>query len=96
MGFKSQLLVRIGLAAPALGYPSPHDERRGPIADLGRSWAVKQAFRTSWEGYYKNAFPHDTLHPISNTAEDDRLVLAQHSTQPFPWANRPRPEMGGV
>ncbi|KAK3504135.1 mannosyl-oligosaccharide alpha-1,2-mannosidase precursor [Neurospora crassa] len=34
--------------------------------------AVKQAFQISWDGYYKYAFPHDSLRPVTNSYEDDR------------------------
>ncbi|CAP66683.1 uncharacterized protein PODANS_4_8120 [Podospora anserina S mat+] len=40
--------------------------------DRKRANAVKQAFRISWDGYYKHAFPHDSLRPVSNSFEDDR------------------------
>ncbi|KAK4198583.1 glycoside hydrolase [Triangularia verruculosa] len=37
-----------------------------------RASAVKQAFRISWDGYYKHAFPHDSLRPATNGFADDR------------------------
>ena len=37
-----------------------------------RTVAVKEAFQRSWDGYYKYAFPHDSLRPVTNTFEDDR------------------------
>lgn len=37
-----------------------------------RAAAVKQVFRSSWDGYYKYAFPHDSLKPISRSFDDDR------------------------
>lgn len=40
-----------------------------------RTAAVKAAFQLSWDGYYKHAFPHDSLQPISNTYSDDRYVV---------------------
>lgn len=43
-----------------------------PKADHGRAQQVKKAFEISWNGYYKHAFPHDTLHPVTNGWGDDR------------------------
>lgn len=42
------------------------------VSNQGRRDAVKQAFQISWDGYYKYAFPHDSLKPVSNSWEDDR------------------------
>jgi mannosyl-oligosaccharide alpha-1,2-mannosidase len=39
-----------------------------------RADAVKEAFQFAWDGYYTYAFPHDELHPVSNTYSDSRLV----------------------
>ncbi|KAM3454953.1 hypothetical protein NHJ6243_008721 [Beauveria neobassiana] len=50
----------------------PASEKRAPAPDRARATAVRAAFQTAWSGYYKNAWPHDTLRPISNTYEDDR------------------------
>ncbi|KAF2200068.1 mannosyl-oligosaccharide alpha-1,2-mannosidase-like protein [Delitschia confertaspora ATCC 74209] len=49
--------------------------RRGPDgvgSNVDRAQAVIEAFRFSWEGYYKYAFPHDELHPVTNTFSDSR------------------------
>jgi len=66
-------LVLLGLASQAAASPT---ERRyaKPVyrSHPDRVSAVKEAFQRSWDGYYKYAFPHDTLHPVSNTFEDDR------------------------
>ncbi|KAG6008070.1 hypothetical protein E4U54_008747 [Claviceps lovelessii] len=45
-----------------------------PKADHGRAQQVKKAFEISWNGYYKHAFPHDTLHPVTNGWGDDRAA----------------------
>lgn len=37
-----------------------------------RAQAVKDAFQFAWDGYYKYAFPHDELHPVSNGYGDSR------------------------
>lgn len=50
-------------------HPTPHYTVHQQRAD-----AVKQAFQISWDGYYKYAFPHDSLRPISNGWSDDRCV----------------------
>jgi len=54
--------------------------RDGPEAhqyrvNKNRAHAVKKAFDISWDGYYKYAFPHDSLRPINNSWFDDRFVL---------------------
>jgi mannosyl-oligosaccharide alpha-1,2-mannosidase len=73
MRLNSKLSVLLGMAAPGLAFPGPSvaflDDRSPNPA---RALAVKSAFRTSWDGYYENAYPHDSLRPISNTSEDDR------------------------
>jgi len=37
-----------------------------------RADAVKEAFTHAWDGYYKYAFPHDELHPVTNGFSDSR------------------------
>ncbi|KAH6895941.1 glycoside hydrolase, family 47 [Thelonectria olida] len=60
----------LGLAIPAL---AGHIEKRAfPVPEPVRAAAVKEAFQLSWDAYYKHAFPHDSLRPISNTPVDDR------------------------
>ena len=44
------------------------------IANKERADAVKQTFQVSWDGYYKYAFPHDSLRPVRNRFYDDRYV----------------------
>ncbi|KAG9670138.1 alpha-1,2-mannosidase, partial [Aureobasidium melanogenum] len=36
-----------------------------------RIYAVAAAFQHAWDGYSKYCFGHDTLHPVTNTCEDD-------------------------
>jgi mannosyl-oligosaccharide alpha-1,2-mannosidase len=36
-----------------------------------RTNAVAAAFQHAWNGYFKYCFGHDTLHPVTNTCEDD-------------------------
>lgn len=33
--------------------------------------AITAAFQYAWNGYSEHCFGHDTLHPVSNTCEDD-------------------------
>lgn len=33
---------------------------------------VKDAFQFAWDGYYKYAFPHDEIRPLSNGTSDPR------------------------
>ncbi|KAK4453935.1 glycoside hydrolase family 47 protein [Podospora aff. communis PSN243] len=42
------------------------------IVHSARADAVRQAFQRSWDGYYKYAFPHDSLRPTTNGYLDDR------------------------
>lgn len=44
--------------------------KRSP--DPEKADAVVEAFRASWNGYYDNAFPNDTLRPLSNVGVNDR------------------------
>ncbi|CRG89284.1 mannosyl-oligosaccharide alpha-1,2-mannosidase [Talaromyces islandicus] len=41
------------------------------LSQADRAAAVKNTFQIAWDGYYKNAFPHDELHPLDNTYDDD-------------------------
>ncbi|KAF2668371.1 glycoside hydrolase family 47 protein [Microthyrium microscopicum] len=43
-----------------------------PSSTLERSDAIKAAFDFAWDGYYKLAFPHDELKPVSNTPGTSR------------------------
>lgn len=70
-------IVVAGLAGLSLASPIAQvNLRRGgkvtyhPNAE--RADAVKEAFQRGWDGYYKYAFPHDSLRPVTNGYEDDR------------------------
>ncbi|KAM5350516.1 hypothetical protein ACJ41O_007021 [Fusarium nematophilum] len=39
--------------------------------DFEKAGQIIEAFRHSWAGYYRYAFPRDTLHPLSETWEND-------------------------
>lgn len=72
----SSSILLLQLAGSALAAPfDTHNQlnkRVPPKADGARAKSVVDAFRTSWAGYAKHAFPHDTLHPLTNSYEDDR------------------------
>jgi mannosyl-oligosaccharide alpha-1,2-mannosidase len=68
------LLPTLALAAPApqvqnANSPTPPQAYR---TNQGRADAIKEAFMHSWSGYYRYAFPHDELRPLSNAAGDSR------------------------
>lgn len=79
MYFFGTAVVVLGVASQATA--SPHSRRVVPraspsyTANQARADAVKEAFQTAWDGYYKYAFPHDSLLPVTNGFSDDRLVL---------------------
>ena len=67
------------VACSCAGYAASHlswgcesfplkDSRRSTASD--RAAAVKQAFQTAWDGYKNHAFPHDQLHPLTNSFDD--------------------------
>ena len=55
---------------------SRHKYGRSDDSELNqfRANAVKEAFQHAWDGYYEYAFPHDELHPVTNTSGDSRYV----------------------
>lgn len=65
-------LAVLGLLSPALAAPKPESAKRAPAPNHGRAGEVRAAFQTAWKGYYKYAFPHDTLLPLTNEFYDDR------------------------
>ncbi|CAK7221402.1 hypothetical protein SCUCBS95973_004486 [Sporothrix curviconia] len=60
------------LALPTTASPTRRASKPAYVTHPDRVDAVKAAFQRSWDGYYKHAFPHDSLKPISNTFSDDR------------------------
>ena len=61
----------LGIAAAA-----PHKHRAPDyVVSKQRADAVKEAFQFSWDGYYRHAFPHDSLRPATNRYADDRWGL---------------------
>ncbi|KAK1249046.1 hypothetical protein MKX07_002562 [Trichoderma sp. CBMAI-0711] len=71
MRFPSSSVLALGLIGPALAYPKPGATKRGS-PNPTRAAAVKAAFQTSWNAYHQFAFPHDDLHPVSNSFDDER------------------------
>lgn len=71
-------LAVLGLASQVTA--APPSQRRGTsnypgaqyVANATRANAVKEAFQIAWDGYYKYAYPHDSLEPVTNTYTDDR------------------------
>ena len=75
MRLNNKSLLLLELAGTALALPSMVNKRaaaKTPQANHVRAHDVKEAFEISWNGYYKDAFPHDTLHPLSHSYADDR------------------------
>jgi mannosyl-oligosaccharide alpha-1,2-mannosidase len=71
-----RVLLPVALALPR-NVPEdihPVNERADEAPNVDRAQAVIDIFRTSWDGYYTYAFPHDELHPVSNTFSDSRYV----------------------
>ena len=76
-------LAILGLAGTTAALPGPASKRQDRGRDFSvptytpnaeRANAVKSAFQHAWKGYYEFAFPHDSLRPITNSWDDDRLV----------------------
>ncbi|KAM7224121.1 glycoside hydrolase family 47 protein [Rhypophila decipiens] len=49
-----------------------HGPSRPYVENPSRAAAVRKTFDISWDGYYKYAFPHDSLRPGNNSWYDDR------------------------
>ncbi|KAI1175897.1 glycoside hydrolase family 47 protein [Nemania sp. FL0916] len=67
-------LAALGSLSPTLVSASPLALQHGPkyVSHQDRLSGVKEAFQRSWDGYYKYAFPNDSLQPISKTYVNDR------------------------
>lgn len=62
-----------GFIAAAASFPYHGKGRRANMSpDPEKANTVVEAFRASWNGYYENAFPNDTLRPLTNVGENDR------------------------
>lgn len=67
MRLLSVLLTGSAIVCQAVA--SPVSKRDTQASD--RANAVKQAFQIAWDGYYAYAFPHDELHPVDNSYDDN-------------------------
>lgn len=67
-------LVALILAGHIAAHPYPEADAllRRQSQNQARADAVKEAFQHAWNGYMKYAFPHDELHPVSNSYGDSR------------------------
>lgn len=63
--------------APTKRYTGPPS---GYVTNQTRADAVKQTFQISWDGYYKYAFPGDSLLPVTNSFANDRSESALRTT----------------
>ncbi len=68
--------VLLGLLQHVSAAPAGAEAQAGglgfPFPNFVRAAEVQRAFKDSWKGYYEHAFPHDNLHPLSNTFDDGR------------------------
>ncbi|KAF2114470.1 glycoside hydrolase family 47 protein [Lophiotrema nucula] len=58
--------------SPPLAPKALNDRRYDSPSTAERAQAVINTFRISWDGYYKYAFPHDELLPVTNDFSDSR------------------------
>ncbi|KAF2275473.1 mannosyl-oligosaccharide 1,2-alpha-mannosidase precursor [Westerdykella ornata] len=77
--FKRNIVISVLVLSAAPGYPYQNDanlQYKRPSEPLPddpeRASKVIDAFKLSWEGYYKYAFPNDELHPVSNSSSNSR------------------------
>jgi mannosyl-oligosaccharide alpha-1,2-mannosidase len=73
ISFLSLILPAWHLMGRVVAHPAPFYK---PVAQeeseaSQRANAVKDAFQVAWSGYKQHAFPHDQLHPLSNSYDDD-------------------------
>ncbi|KJK81769.1 putative mannosyl-oligosaccharide alpha-1,2-mannosidase [Metarhizium anisopliae BRIP 53293] len=71
MRLSNKSILLLELAGSALAMPARR-AATAPVANHAKAHDIREAFEISWNGYYKHAFPHDTLHPVTNTYVDDR------------------------
>ncbi len=78
MRLSNTALAVLSLAAQVTASPAPQRREAshypGPqyVANATRANAVREAFQTAWDGYYKYAYGHDSLRPVTNSFSDDR------------------------
>jgi mannosyl-oligosaccharide alpha-1,2-mannosidase len=69
------LIIPTTLALPRNSPPKVNSANlpyETPPSQEDRAQAVIDAFRVSWDGYYKYAFPNDELHPVTNGYSNSR------------------------
>lgn len=67
-------LLRTTVAHPHYTRQAEQVQRRQNDEASYRAEAVREAFHFAWNGYYTYAFPHDELHPVTNTSGDSRYA----------------------
>lgn len=60
-------VVHFAYAAPSAAEVKRSSDKKA----ASRAADVIQTFRIAWDGYFKNAFPHDQLHPVDNGEDDN-------------------------
>ncbi|GAD98749.1 mannosyl-oligosaccharide alpha-1,2-mannosidase 1B [Paecilomyces variotii No. 5] len=65
-------LLSTAVAHPHYAQQARQVQRRQDADASQRAEAVKEAFQFAWNGYYRYAFPHDELHPVTNGYGDSR------------------------
>lgn len=68
-----RLASGLSLATAAVAAPQRCVPRQADSSE--RAAAVKEAFQFAWNGYYKYAFPHDELRPVTNGFTNSRYSL---------------------
>ncbi|KAG9656425.1 alpha-1,2-mannosidase, partial [Aureobasidium melanogenum] len=58
-------------SVPSRAFTVERESNRLSPTQSARINAVADAFQHAWGGYSKHCFGHDTLHPVTNTCEDD-------------------------
>ncbi|KAJ9204530.1 CAZyme family GH47 [Paecilomyces variotii] len=65
-------LLGTAVAHPYYAQQEGQVQRRQDAQASQRAEAVREAFQFAWNGYYRYAFPHDELHPVTNGYGDSR------------------------
>lgn len=65
-------LLPTALTLPHNKYAGQNFPKRSEAPNEERAQAVIDAFRVSWDGYYKYAFPNDELRPVTNSFSNSR------------------------
>lgn len=76
-------LLGTAVAHPYYAQQEGQVQRRQDAQASQRAEAVREAFQFAWNGYYRYAFPHDELHPVTNGYGDSRYVPSE--ARPDHW-----------